>query len=713
MLLQTLKKGLSTALVAGLLITNFCVQDLKAAGLLSPSNAALPALEIKSHDVTVIIQDGYAITTVEQVFHNPHSQDLEAIYSFPVPEKAAVSEFTYWINGKPVTGEVLEKKQARELYEDQKTKGNEAGLAEQDSHKTFDVAVTPVKAQNDIRIRLGYMQPAHIDTSVGRYVYPLQDNTVDEEKIAFWTANETVKERFTFDMTLRSGYPVEAIRLPKHPQAVITKTADGDWNVRIDSNGPPQAVPANEDGIIQEGFQPVNTAMPNTPVSKNAYKLDTDIAMYWRLKSGLPGSVDLVTYRPDENKKGVFMMTITPGDDLKPITQGRDFVFILDKSGSMRSGKFVTLVHGVEKALNKMRAEDRFRIVLFDDTAYEQTQGYVNATTLNIEGEIRKLRSDLSGGGTNLYAGLKMGIDKLDADRTSAIILVTDGVANVGVTQQKEFLNLVDTRDVRLYTFIMGNGANRPLLNALTKRSNGTAVNISNSDDIVGAVMVAASKVTHQAMHDVDVKIKGVRVEMLSPANIGSLYRGEQLILFGHYWGSGEANVSLSAKVSGQPVKYETKFNFASTENQNPEIGRLWAFAKIEDLMAEIQDFDAQADLKKAVTDLAIEYSLVTPYTSMVVVREDVFEAMGIERRNSVRVSEEKKAMQQRLSTPTVSRRVDKSTPMYSIPRAHHRSGGSGGGNIGLIGLLLAFLTWFRSYRNAFHHKSDLNKDTA
>lgn len=123
-----------------------------SAGLLSPSDSSLPALQIKSHDVTVIVQDGYAITTIEQVFHNPHNQDLEAIYSFPVPNKAAVNAFTYWIDGKPVTGEVLEKKAKRDLYEDQKAQGKEAAITEQDSHKTFDISVTPVKAMGDVRI---------------------------------------------------------------------------------------------------------------------------------------------------------------------------------------------------------------------------------------------------------------------------------------------------------------------------------------------------------------------------------------------------------------------------------------------------------------------------------------------------------------------------------------------------------------------------------
>ena len=78
-----------------------------AAGLLTPANGQLPSLKIKQHDVNVTIEAGYAMTEITQIFHNPHAQDLNALYSFPIPEKAAVAEFTLWIDGHPVTGEVL------------------------------------------------------------------------------------------------------------------------------------------------------------------------------------------------------------------------------------------------------------------------------------------------------------------------------------------------------------------------------------------------------------------------------------------------------------------------------------------------------------------------------------------------------------------------------------------------------------------------------
>src|SRR5690606_14313170 len=99
-----------------------------AAGLMTPADGSEPPLSIREQHVTVDVEDGYAVTEVEQVFHNPHDRDFEAWYSFPVPRQAAVAEFTVWIDGKPVTGEVLEKQKAREVYEQEKAAGRDAGL---------------------------------------------------------------------------------------------------------------------------------------------------------------------------------------------------------------------------------------------------------------------------------------------------------------------------------------------------------------------------------------------------------------------------------------------------------------------------------------------------------------------------------------------------------------------------------------------------------
>lgn len=655
-----------------------------AAGLLTPSDGSLPNLDLKEQHVTVVIEDGYAVTTVDQVFHNPNDRDLEAIYSFPVPRHGAVGEFTMWIDGQPVTGEVLEKQAARQIYEQEKKAGRDAGLTSKDSYKTFDISVSPVRAGKDARVRLVYFQKASVDTGIGRYVYPLEEGGVDEEKLAFWTANPKVSGSFSFDLHLKSSYPIDGVRVPNQSQAQVTQLGAGEWKVSLSGQGTSPA-PAES----TQSTPAFNPQIQNGP----AFTLDKDLVVYWRHKAGLPGSVDLVTYKPDADKRGTFMLTVTPGDDLKPITEGCDWIFVLDVSGSM-TGKYATLADGVQRAIGKLRPNDRFRIILFNDRSTELTHGYVNATPEMIKRYSAEVAAIRPSNGTNLYSGIQQGLDSIDADRTSAIVLVTDGVANVGETAQRKFIDLIKQKDIRLFTFIMGNSANEPLLEALTKASHGFAISISNSDDIVGQLLLAESKVTHQALHGVQIKINGVKTADLTPKEIGSLYRGQQLVVVGHYWGSGVAKVELSGRISGKPKTYHTEFAFPAKSSINPELERLWAYATIEELQSDMADFGEKADLKRAATDIALEYSLVSDYTSMIVLRDEQFAANGIKRTNQERVRIEEAARLQRAQTAAVSHRVDAQHPISSGYQPSF-SGGRGGGALdawsvlSLLGLLL------------------------
>ncbi|OED43201.1 hypothetical protein AB833_04310 [Chromatiales bacterium (ex Bugula neritina AB1)] len=652
----------------------------QAAGLMSPVNTHLPPLEIRSHHVEVTIEDGYTTTSVDQIFSNPHAQDLEATYHFPVPDKAAVSEFTVWIDGKPVIGEVLEKQQAQAIYEEEKNSGRETGIAGKNRHYNFEIKVSPVRAGQDTRIRLVYLQAADIDTGIGRYNYPLEDGGTDKQAAAFWSADSTVHESFSFKLKLRSGYPISGMRVPAHPQATVDKINDQEWLVEIGTGNANSnaANPTSDDDNITQASAPATVATP-------VVSLDKDIIVYWRLADNLPGSIDLITHRNPADNHGTFMMTLTPGDDLAKITEGRDWAFVLDMSGSM-NGKYRTLVDGVQRALSQLNSNDRFRIILFNNNANEITGNWVNISPENIQHWSNTLAATKPGGGTNLYAGMQKGLRSLDADRTSAIVVVTDGEANVGTTEKKSFLELMRNHDVRLFTAVIGNGANRPLLEAMTEVSNGFAVSVSNSDDIVGKLMEFTSKVGHEALHNVNLDIKGIKVTDLTPAVTTSLYRGEQLVVFGHYRGQGEAIVTLSGQVSGEKKVYQSRFDFTDS-TRNPELERLWAYAKILDLQ-NMQDYlGNESEYKSAIVSLAVENSLVTDHTSMVVMRDEQFEARGIERNNKQRRTLETQAATTRAAAPVVSHRKDTQQPAFK--RRRPSFSGSGGGSVSIEWLLL------------------------
>mgnify|MGYP000111790188 CR=1 FL=1 len=156
------------------------------------------------------------------------------------------------------------------------------------------------------------------------------------------------------------------------------------------------------------------TGQINTTGIVPATSLDKDIVVYWRHSQNLPGSVDLISYRESEATPGTFMMTVTPGDDLGTLQGGRDWVFVLDVSGSMQ-GKYTSLVEGVRQGLAKLRPDDRFKVVLFNNSATDFSHGFQPATAEVITPLLNQLVQYQPGNGTDLYSGLTQGLKGLDA----------------------------------------------------------------------------------------------------------------------------------------------------------------------------------------------------------------------------------------------------------------------------------------------------------
>jgi Ca-activated chloride channel family protein len=717
--MNTLVNRLRTATITlGVLLSALLlgIGQASASGLLSAKGSGAE-LQIQDHIVNVTIEDGYAITSVENTFFNPSSKELEAIYEFPVPDNGTVAEFTVWIDGKAVIGEVVEKERAKQLYETEKAAGRDTGLTEKKSFYRFESSVTPVRPMQTTKTRLVYMQPADIEGGIGRYVYPLEEGGTDQAKLDFWQTNDEVTANFNFDLNLRSGFPVDAVRAPAHSHASISNSDKQNWNVSIGKTGTTNAPTivgeqiVNElvisDDIDQRSASFVESSQ-GARTATNA--LNQDIVIYWRLQADLPGAIELVTHREAGKRSGTFMLTVTPGVDLQKITEGRDWVFVLDRSGSM-NGKYQTLMDATSQALSKLTSNDRFRVILFDDQVEELGSGWINADEISVAKISKALSNSSTRGGTDLYRGLKSAIDMMDADRTSSIVLITDGVANVGKTEKKDFIDLISAQDVRLFTAIMGNGSNRPMLESMTKASNGFATNVSNSDDIMGVMLGAVEKVKYEALHDVELNIKGVKTADLVASKAATLYRGQQMVIFGHYYGNGKAEAVLEAKISGEDKRYSTRFEFPKKSTSNPEVERLWAFAKIQELKDQSNYLGTNIeDHRSAIVSTAIEYGLVTDFTSMIVMSDEQFEANGIKRTNRDRRLKEQDAKAQRTNAPVVQRQIDRNKPAFKQKRPNYsgsrkRSGGGGGAvnPLTLIMLLPLLVAWIR-------RRSDLKK---
>lgn len=598
-----------------------------AAGTLTPAGSGMKPAEILSHDVKVTINNGFAMTEVTQRFKNINDATVEAVYSFPVPKSASLSECQVLMGETAMNGEVVAKDKARQVYKEEKDNGRNAALAEKDGYQDFRFNIANLAAQAEATISFVYYQPLPVDTGTCRYVYPLEEgNTKDDAAASFWTRNDKPTGKTTIQVILRSAWPVLAVRAPN---GNITQQQ---MNLE---NGTAQVTYELQDGLTR------------------------DFVFYYQLAENLPGRLEVIPYRK-AGKDGTFMMVLTPGIDMKPIENGADYAFVLDCSGSMCGNKLQTLAKGVTQVLGKMNAKDRFRIIMFNHNANELTRGYTAATPENVAKYVEALGNVRSGGSTNLYAGLKSALTKLDSDRVTSIVLVTDGVTNTGEVNPKMFYNLLKGQDVRVFGFLMGNSSNWPLMRVICNASGGFYDAVSNDDDIIGKILLAKSKIAYESLHDVKVSISGGDVYDLTNDCPEKLYRGQQMVIFGRYKKAGRATVTMKVKISGREEVYKCDMDFPENDEANPELERLWALDRIE-MFEDLANSGLQpaGECNDAIRNLGVEFQLVTDETSMIILSDEAHQRHNINRRNKDRVATERKAQSRRNALPVQNYRVD------------------------------------------------------
>ncbi len=191
-----------SALTAIVTLTAASPSTASAAGLLVADGGFGGVLEIKEQDVRVTINNSIAVTQIDQVFVNTENRQVEALYTFPVPREASVSNFSMWIAGKEMIGEVVEKERAREIYNSYKRQKRDPGLLEQVDFKQFEMRIFPIPAGAEQRIRIEYYQELAVDHDWATYVYPLATNVGGKP------IDTSVKGRFSLTVDVKSEVPI-------------------------------------------------------------------------------------------------------------------------------------------------------------------------------------------------------------------------------------------------------------------------------------------------------------------------------------------------------------------------------------------------------------------------------------------------------------------------------------------------------------------------
>lgn len=561
-------------------------QFAQAQGIIVTQSAnirdGIETLRIEKHHVNVTIDNQLATTKIDQVFANPNSFQLEGTYLFPLPDDVAVSDFVLYINGKPVKAELLSKDKARNIYEGIVRSMQDPALLEYIGTRAFQARVFPIPPNGERRIQLEYSQIIDVDSGLAKYRYPLRT-----EKFTDYPVNS-----LAVSIDVNSKHALKTIYSPSHEIAV---NREDDHQATISYEG------------------------RNVTVRR-------DFVCYYSV-SDKDFGIDLIAHREDTDADGYFMLLISPKYEVKQTEIiEKDFIFILDRSGSMKGRKIEQAKEALRFCVNNLNDGDRFNLILFNtdvepfsDTLVSVKQERESALTFidNIKGN----------GGTNINDALLTAVtDKPDAKRPRIVVFLTDGEATVGETDTARILKNVSGTNAdksRIFVFGVGYDVNVNLLDKIAEQNGGTRQYVKPQENLEVAVSAFFTKVSEPILVNLDLDIQNIKTKNLYPQKLPHLFRGSQLTVLGRYAGNGKTELVLRGDINGKKHEFANTAKFPKHEAGHQFLPQLWAQRKVAYLVDAIRLNGEDKELIDEIKRLSEKYGIMTPYTSFLVTEEE------------------------------------------------------------------------------------------
>jgi Ca-activated chloride channel family protein len=538
-------------------------------------------VSIKTHHVSVEIDNQVARTTVDEVFHNEQPYPIEGTFIFPLPSGAAVSDFAMYMDGRKVEGEVLTKEKARQVYEDIVRRMRDPALLEYMGGNLFRASIFPIPANGDQRIELKYTELLPAEAGTVRYVEPLATDKFSANPIG----------DLSISVRIKSPVAIKAVYSPSHDVGVHR---EGDYTARASYEA--------------KDVRP-----------------DRDFVLYYTLSSADFG-LHVLTHR-EAGKDGFFLLLAAPQSELSAQQiASKHVTFVLDTSGSMSGEKIEQARNALLYCVNALRADDRFNIIAFSDGLERFREKPVAAGKAEVEAA-RKFIADIRArGGTNIDEALRTAIAGADGDGPTFIVFLTDGQPTVGVTDVAEILARAAKADptegarrLRLFTFGVGHDVNTRLLDRLAQEHGGASDYVAPGEDIEKKVSAFFDKVSFPVLANPTLDFGGAEVREMMPQQLPDLFKGSQLLVVGRYRDGGPRRVVLTGEVGGKRERFTYEINLPAQESDNAFLPHLWAQRRIGYLLDEIRLHGTNKELEDEIIQLSLEYGIVTEYTSYLV----------------------------------------------------------------------------------------------
>lgn len=561
-------------------------------------NAVIPLKESKAE---VQISGTIAHVKMTQVYHNEGTTPIEAKYVFPLSTQAAVHDMKMKVGNRVTNAKIFEKQKAEEVYQEAVAQGKRAAKLDQARPNVFQMKVGNVMPGDEISIEVYYTEMLSPVNGQYQFVAPsvvgprfTGENTSGEDTFNNPTTKKGVADTFKYDMQIeiQAGMMIQNIESTSHKVNILYPSRDSASIFLSKSN----KNPANRDFILNYSLR------------------GEDIA------SGL------LLYEHNDEKFFAYMMEPPATVKAKQVT-AREYLFIVDVSGSMNGYPLEVSKDLMRNLLCNLNTEDTFNVQLFASSSTVFNPTPVKATDANINNATQFLTSGQGGGGTQLLNALNVAYDlpRSQAGSSRSMVVITDGYVSV---EREAFTKIEQHLDqANVFTFGIGSSVNRYLIEGMAAVSHSESFIATNLEEAADVAEDFRKYIDSPVMTQVKFETKGFETYDIEPSSVPDIFAARPVIIFGKYTGEANGEIIMTGYQGRKKIKQRFKVSEGTLTPDNKALRYLWARKKI----AQLDDYNTRFrdDTKAEVTALGLQYNLATQYTSFVAVDEKIVNEGG------------------------------------------------------------------------------------
>ncbi len=570
------------------------------------------ACPLRHTDITADISGFLARVNVTQEFENTTGGKIEAVYTFPLPEKAAVDDMTMLVGDRRSRGKIEPKEKARQIFDEARRQGHTASLLDQERPNIFTQSVTNIGPGMKVKITISYVETLKYEGGSYSFAFPM---VVGPRYIPGEPIGKTGG-----GWSPDTGHVPDASKITP-PVAVPGTRAGHDISLRVNLDA---GVPVT--GLSAETHA-VDIERPNGHTARVSLKNANEIPNRdFVLTYGVAGGrIEDAVLAHRAERGGFFTLILQPPDRpaANEITP-KEIVFVVDTSGSMHGYPLEKCKELIKLSLDGLHPRDTFNLITFSGDTELLFPKPVAATRENVQRAQRFMLSRDGRGGTEMMTAIRAALEPSgEQDHVRIVVFLTDGY----VGNDMEIVGEVKRHsNARVFSFGIGSSVNRFLLDKMAEEGRGEVEYVNLHEDGSAAAKRLYERVRTPMLTDIEIDWNGLPVRDTHPKRARDLFAARPLIVHGRYDGAAHGTIRLKGNRAGRPFVREIPVDLPASEANNDVLASLWARTRVEELMAGdwngMQRGQPSGDLKDRIVKLGIEFRLMTQFTSFVAVEE-------------------------------------------------------------------------------------------